>query len=49
MKTRSNTFTLEQFKEKNYGAKGTLKREKLEAGYQNFKLGALLQEARLSA
>lgn len=48
MKTRSNTFTLEQFKEKNYGAKGTLKREKLEAGYQNFKLGALLQEARLS-
>jgi DNA-binding XRE family transcriptional regulator len=49
MKTRSNTFTLEQFKEKNYGAKGTLRREKLEAGYQNFKLGALLQEARLSA
>ena len=49
MKTRSNTFTLEQFKEKNYGAKGTSIREKLEAGYQNFKLGALLQEARLSA
>jgi len=49
MKTRNNTFTLEQFKEKNYGAKGTLNREKLEAGYQNFKLGALLQEARLSA
>jgi DNA-binding XRE family transcriptional regulator len=49
MKTRNNTFTLEQFKEKNYGAKGTLKREKLEAGYQNFKLGALLQEARLGA
>ena len=49
MKTRSNTFTLEQFKEKNYGAKGTLKREKLESGYQNFKLGALLLEARLGA
>jgi len=49
MKTRSNTFTLEQFKEKNYGAKGTSKREKLEAGYQNFKLGALLLEARLGA
>jgi len=49
MKTRSNTFTLQQFKEKNYGAKGTLKREKLEAGYQNFKLGALLLEARLGA
>jgi len=49
MKTRNNTFTLEQFKEKNYGIKGTPKREKLEAGYQNFKLGALLQEARLGA
>lgn len=49
MKTRSNTFTLEQFTEKNYGAKGTSKREKLEAGYKNFKLGALLQEARLGA
>ena len=47
MKTRSNTFTLEQFKEKNYGVKGSSKREKLESGYQNFKLGALLQEARL--
>jgi DNA-binding XRE family transcriptional regulator len=47
MKAKSNTFTLEQFKEKNYGAKGSPKRKKLEAGYQNFKLGALLQEARL--
>ena len=47
MKTRNNTFTLEQFKEKNYGVKGSSKREKLESGYQNFKLGALLQEARL--
>jgi len=47
MKTKSNTFTLEQFKEKNYGAKGTAKRNELEAGYQNFKIGALIQEARL--
>ncbi len=49
MKATNNTFTLEQFKEKNYGAKGIAKREKLESGYQNFKLGALLQEARLGA
>ena len=42
MKTKSNTFTLEQFKEKNYGAKGTAKRNELEAGYQNFKIGALI-------
>ena len=47
MKTKSNTFTLEQFKEKNYGTKGSTKRDKLEAGYQNFKIGALIQEARL--
>jgi DNA-binding XRE family transcriptional regulator len=49
MKTRNNTFTLEQFKEKNYGVKGTSKRDKLDTGYHDFKLGALLQEARLGA
>jgi DNA-binding XRE family transcriptional regulator len=49
MKTRNNTFTLEQFKEKNYGVKGTSKRDKLDTGYHDFKLGAMLQEARLGA
>jgi ribosome-binding protein aMBF1 (putative translation factor) len=48
MKTKSNTFTLEQFKERNYGAKGSTKRNKLESGYQNFKIGVLIQEARLA-
>lgn len=48
MKTKkSNTMTLEQFKEKHYGKRGTLKRDKLEAGYENFKIGALIHEARL--
>lgn len=42
-----NTTTLEEFKEKNYGARGTEKRDELEAGYENFKIGALLHQARL--
>jgi DNA-binding XRE family transcriptional regulator len=49
MKTKSKIFTLDQFTEKYYGAKGTPNRARLEVGYQNFKLGALLQEARLCA
>jgi DNA-binding XRE family transcriptional regulator len=40
-------MTLEEFKEKNYGKRGTKKRDELEAGYENFKIGVLLQEARL--
>jgi len=42
-----NLITLEAFKEKHYGKRGTKKREELEAGYENFKIGALLHEARL--
>ena len=48
MKTKkSNTMTLDQFKEKHYGKRGTPKRDKLEAGYESFKIGALIHEARL--
>jgi ribosome-binding protein aMBF1 (putative translation factor) len=48
MKTKqNNTLTLEQFKDKNYGERGTVKRDELEAGYENFKIGALIHEARL--
>lgn len=43
----NNTMTLEQFKDKHYGKRGTAKRDKLEAGYENFKIGALIHEARL--
>jgi DNA-binding XRE family transcriptional regulator len=42
-----NLMTLEAFKEKHYGKRGTQKRDDLEAGYEHFKIGALLQEARL--
>ena len=48
MKTKKkNLTTLEEFKEKNYGKRGTKKRDELEAGYESFKLGALIQDTRL--
>ena len=48
MKTKKdNMVTLDQFKDKHYGKRGTAKRNQLEAGYKNFKIGALILEARL--
>lgn len=47
MLKKSKTLTLEQFKEKHYGKRGNTKRDKLEKGYQEFKLGTLIYEARL--
>lgn len=48
MKTKKNNIlNLEQFKDKNYGKIGTTQRNELEAGYENFKIGALIHEARL--
>jgi DNA-binding XRE family transcriptional regulator len=48
MKTKKNNIiTLEQFKDKHYGKRGTGKRDELEAGYKNFKIGALIHEARI--
>jgi len=44
---KSNIKTLEQFKDQNYGKKGTAKRDSLEMGYETFKIGALIQEARI--
>ena len=44
---KNNIATLDQFKEKHYGKVGTKKRVRLEEGYENFKIGALIQEARL--
>ena len=42
-----NLTSLEEFKEKNYGKRGTKEREELEAGYENFKIGALIHDTRL--
>ena len=44
---KNNITTLEQFKDKNYCKLGTAKRDELEAGYENFKIGALIHDARI--
>jgi DNA-binding XRE family transcriptional regulator len=44
---KNNVITLDQFKKRHYGEIGTPKRDELESGYENFKIGALLLEARL--
>jgi ribosome-binding protein aMBF1 (putative translation factor) len=43
----NNITTLEQFKDKNYGLTGTSKRDNLETGYENFKIGAMIHDARI--
>lgn len=47
MKKNNNIKTLDQLIEAEYGKRGTSKREKFEKGYQEFKLGAMIHEARL--
>ena len=47
MKAKSNTKTLTQLIDQQYGKKGTPKREKFDKGYGPFKLGAMIHEARL--
>ena len=46
MKT-NNSITLDEFKDKHFGEKGTKLRDELDKGYENFKYGALLHEARI--
>jgi ribosome-binding protein aMBF1 (putative translation factor) len=48
MKAKNNNIrTLDQFKDQHYGETGTSKRDKLDAGYENFKIGAMIHDARL--
>ena len=42
-----NLLTLEEFKEKNYGKRGTKERDELEEGYEAFKIGALIHDTRV--
>ena len=42
-----NLMTLEDFKEVNYGKRGTKERDELEAGYDAFKIGALIHDNRI--
>ena len=44
---KDNILTLAQFKDKHYGKRGTAKRDRLENGFENFKIGALIHEARI--
>lgn len=43
----NNLMSLAEFKDIHYGKIGTKKRDQLESGYENFKIGAMLHIARL--
>ena len=47
MKKKSNLKSLDQFVEEQFGKKGTSKRNKFEKRFESFKLGFLIQQARL--
>ena len=47
MKTKNNTKTLAQLIDEQYGKKGTPTRDKYDKGYEAFKLGAMIHDARL--
>jgi len=47
MNTKSNITTLDQILDKKYGKKGQPKREEWEQQFESFRLGVLLEEARL--
>lgn len=44
---KNNTTTLDQFKDKHFGKPGTKKRDELDAGYENFRIGEMIHKARL--
>ncbi|QOR73196.1 helix-turn-helix transcriptional regulator [Cruoricaptor ignavus] len=44
---KKSLTSLEEFKTKNFGEAGSEDRNELETGYQNFKIGAMIQQARL--
>ena len=47
MKQKKNTKSLDEFIDEQYGKKGTSKRVKFDTGYESFKLGFMIQQARL--
>lgn len=47
MKQKNNLKSLDSFIDEQYGEIGQTKRDKFEKGYESFKLGILLQQARL--
>lgn len=49
MKKNSNIMTLDEHLDNAYGKVGTEKRDEFERGYESFKLGVLIREARKKA
>ncbi len=47
MNENKNIIKLSDFKDENYGKRGVKKREELESGYKDFKIRAMLLQARL--
>lgn len=47
MKQKNKLKSLDQHIEEQYGKKGTAKRVKFEKGYESFRLGIMIQQARL--
>ena len=47
MKQNKNTKSLDQFIDEEYGKKGTSKRDKFDKGFEIFKVGFMIQQARL--
>ena len=47
MKTKNNITTFDEILDKKYGKQGSENREKWEQKFESFKLGVLLEEARL--
>lgn len=47
MSKEKQLMTLEDFKEKNYGKRGTKERDELESGYEAFKIGVLIHDTRI--
>lgn len=49
MKKKNNIMTLDEHLDSAYGEKGTGKRDEFERGFESFKLGVLIREARKKA
>ena len=47
MKTNSSIKTLDQFIDEHYGKRGPSRREKFEMEYETFKIGIIIQQARI--
>ena len=47
MKQKKNTKSLDEFIDEQYGKKGSRKRDNFDKGYEAFKLGFMIQQARL--